>query len=146
MEIKLRKASIQDKPEIVRIASFLYIEMPNFVWNDDNFVSKQIGRESYYVAELQGKIVGIISLRQRRNKMYIETLAVDEKYRQQGVSSSLLEFAKKYTKENGLNILFACSFFEYNAVDFYLKQGFVMLPVKGKYSGHQYHCFEMKID
>jgi GNAT superfamily N-acetyltransferase len=40
--------------------------------------------------------------------MYIETIAVIEEYRLKGVGTKLLDFAKKFTLENGLNTLRVC--------------------------------------
>jgi len=77
--------------------------------------------------------------------MYIETLAVAEKYRLQGVGTLLVEFAKNYTREKGLTTLRACSFCEYKAESFYFNRGFSLLGKTGRYNNHKYHRFEIKL-
>ena len=146
MNIRIRQAELLDKESILKIADLLFLNtVPEFVWNTDEFVARQINNQAYFVAEADGEIAGIMSFRQRRNKMYIETLAVAEKYRQNGISIELISFAKKYAKEKGFDILFICSFFEYNAVDYYKNQGFNLLKRESEYNGHKYHCFDMKL-
>jgi N-acetylglutamate synthase-like GNAT family acetyltransferase len=143
---RLRKATIKDKKDILKIINFLYLEnIPDFVWGDESFIEKQIEKGEYFVAEIDNKIVGIISFKQRENRMYIETIAVLEEYRSQGIGSQLIEFAKRFTKENGLNILRVCSFCEYNAQEFYLNKGFSLFDKLGSYENHKYHRFEIKL-
>jgi len=143
MEIKIRKAELKDIEDILKIAGLLYLDIPKFVWNTKEFIERQINAGNYYVALSDDKIVGIIGLRQRKKKMYIETIAINKESRSRGISKILIEFAKKYTREKNLNILFACSFYEYNVKDFYLSQSFSLLKKPGKYNGHEYYCFEM---
>jgi N-acetylglutamate synthase-like GNAT family acetyltransferase len=143
--INLRKAEIADKKNILEIISFLHLDIPGFVWGDDKFIEKQIQSGEYFLAENDNNPIGIVSFKQRGAKMYIETLAVDEKYRSKGVGAKLINFAKNYTKEKGLNYLCACSFCEYKAEGFYLDQGFSLLDESGKYNNHKYQRFETKL-
>ncbi|MDD5145373.1 MAG: GNAT family N-acetyltransferase [Candidatus Pacebacteria bacterium] len=143
MEIK--KAEIGDKKEILDIVNLLYFNIPDFVWNDPNFVEKQIKNGQYFLAEIGGKTVGIISFRMRNKKMFIETLAVALDHQMEGVGAKLIEFAKEYAKENNSSALCACSFLEYKTVDFYLTQGFSLLEQRGIYNNHKYYRFEMQL-
>ena len=86
-----------------------------------------------------------MSLRKRTNKISIETLAVKKDFQHKGLGSQLIDFAKKFTKDNGFDTLHAYSFTEYNAVQFYLNRNFKMLENPGYYKGHKYDCFEIKI-
>jgi len=144
--MQLRKADFNDKQKILQLANLLYIEMPDFVWNTEVYIVRQIDRGEYFVAEEGGGIVGIISLRVRNGKMYIETLAVAPERQSDGLGTTLIEFAKHFAKEKGFGALCACAFFEYQNKDFYLKKGFSLLPWTGEYSGHQFHRFEIKLD
>ena len=143
--MNLRKAELKDKKDVLEISNLLYLDIPDFVWNTEEFVDRQIRNGEYFLAEIEGKIVGIISFRQRKNKMYIETLAITNDHQSEGVGRQLVEFAKKFTKEKGFGILRACSFYEYKTVDFYLKQGFSLLEKPGIYNNHKYYRFEMRI-
>lgn len=141
----IRKAEPKDKKDILEITNLLDFNIPDFVWNTDEFVDRQIKNGEYFLAETEEKTIGIISFRQRKNKLYIETLAIINGYQSNGVGTQLIEFAKKLTEEKGLNILCACSFYEYKIVDFYLKQGFSLLEKPGIYNNHKYYRFEMRM-
>ena len=143
--INLRKAEIGDKKSILEIINLLQLDIPGFVWREDGFIEKQIKNGEYFLAENDSKPVGIVSLKQRGDKMYIETLAVDEKYRSRGVGAKIIKFARDYAKEKGLSSLCACSFCEYKAEGFYLNQGFSLLDEFGEYNSHKYHRFETKL-
>lgn len=143
--INLRKAESNDKKDILEIINLLYLNMPEFVWGNDEFVEKQIKNGEYFLAEINDKVVGIISFRQREDRMYIETLAVIEEYRSQGIGTKLVQFAKNFTQENRLKVLRVCSFCEYNAQNFYLNRGFSLFPNLGEYRNHKYHRFEIRL-
>lgn len=144
-DIKLRRAELKDKKDILEIINLLYLDMPSFVWGENDFVEKQIKNGEYFVAEVDNRIVGIISFRQREDRMYIETIAVIEEYRSKGVGSKLLDFAKQFTLQNKLNTLRVCSFCEYKAEKFYLNRGFSLFKKLGKYGKHKFHRFEIKL-
>lgn len=143
--MNLRKAELKHKKDILEITNLLNLDIPNFIWNTEEFVGRQIRNGEFFLAEMEGKIVGIISFRRRKNKNYIETLAITNDHQSEGVGKQLIEFAKKFTKERGLNVLRTCSFYEYKTVDFYLKQGFSLLEKPGIYNNHKYYRFEMRI-
>jgi len=143
--MNLRRAELKDKEEVLEIARLLHLDIPDFVWDADEFVEKQIKKGEYFLVEKGKRIVGIISLRKRQNKMHIETIAVKNGSQAEGIGTKLINFAKEFTKKKGLNILRAYSFYEYQSVDFYLKRGFNLLPRPGKYRNHKYYRFEMKI-
>ncbi len=142
MEIK--KADLKDVAAIKKIADLLYVEMPDFVWNTEKFIRKQIENEEYYVAEENRKIIGIISLRERSKMLYIETLAVAKDIQSSGIGKKLVEFAKHFVMEKGLKILRTTSFYEYGVKDFYIKHGFRLLPESGEYGGHKFYRLEYK--
>jgi len=141
----IRKAESKDKENILEITNLLHFNVPNFIWNTDEFIDRQIKNGEYFLTETEEKTIGVISFRQRKNKMYIETLVTANDHQLDGVGTQLIRFAKKFTKEKGLNILCACSFYEYKTVDFYLKQGFSLLEKPGIYSGHKYYRFEISV-
>ncbi|MDO8530392.1 MAG: GNAT family N-acetyltransferase [bacterium] len=141
----LRQAELKDKQEIIEIVSNLHLNIPNFVWNESDFVEKQIQNKEYFVIEDAGKLVGAMSLRQRNNKVSVETLAVKKEFRGKGFGSEFIEFAKQFTKEKGFTTLHAYSFSDYNSADFYVKKGFAILGYFGYYKDHKYDCFELLI-
>ena len=145
MCIRLRQATSEDTQSIFAIVNLLYLDIPNFVWNTKEFVVKQIANGQYFIAEEEDQPIGAISFRQRGNKMYIETLAVAKENQSNGTGTAMIEFAKEFTKQHMLNTLCACSFYEYQAKDFYLKQGFSLLGTPGTYNGHNFYRFEMEL-
>jgi len=141
----LRPAELKDKNEVLGIVNGLSLDIPHFVWNNDEFIQKQIQNKEYFVIEDGGRLVGAMSLRQRSNKVTIETLVVAKEFQFKGFGSKFVEFAKQFTKDNGFTILHAYSFSEYHAADFYLKKGFRVLNCSGYYKNHRYDCFELKV-
>lgn len=143
--MNIRKANLKDIRPIKEIADLLYLEMPDFLWNTEGFIGKQIERGEYYVAEENGKAVGIMSLRDRNKILYIETLAVAKNSQSSGVGKKLIEFAKQFSKNNDFKILRTTSFYEYGVKDFYIRQGFRLLDESGEYGGHKFHRLEWAV-
>lgn len=141
----IREATLKDQERIRELTNLLYLEVPEFVWNTDEFIEKQITRGEYFIAEKEGTLAGIISFRVREGVMYIETLAVVKEFRSNNIGTELIEFAKEYTKQKGLNALRACAFYEYGNEGFYRKQGFLLLEKSGNYKGRKFHRFEMSV-
>ena len=141
----IRKAEEKDIKEILPIANKLHLDMPGFVWDNEDFIVRQIRNGEYFVLEDGGIIKGIISLRQLKGKIHIETLAIGHGFTSNGFGKELLAFAKRHAKEKGFALLQAYSFYEYNIKDFYLKHGFTLLEHRGSYQGHPYYCFEIKV-
>src|SRR3989344_5228708 len=141
----VRQAELKDAKEILEIVNSLYLDIPKFVWNDFDFVQNQINSKEYFVIENNGMLIGAMSLRQRTNKINIETLVVKKEFQRQGIGGALIEFAKQFTKEKGVTLLHAYSFPEYRIADFYKKKGFKMLDYTGYYKGRPYDCFELAV-
>jgi ribosomal protein S18 acetylase RimI-like enzyme len=59
----------------------------------------KLKRETIYVASINQKIVGTISLRRRHLSIELNTLAVDPAYQKQGIGAKLLQFAEKIIKK-----------------------------------------------
>ncbi len=141
----VKNATLSDFQNILDIARLLSIDIPNFVWSDKKYIEKQIKRGEYFLIQQDGAVAGIMSLRERNNKMHIETLAVKKEFQSKGLGTIFIEFAKLFSKEKGFKTLHAYSFYEYNMADFYVKKGFTMLEFSGDYNNHSYHCFEIKL-
>ena len=141
----IRKALPEDIEMIAKIAQALYLNIPDFVWTTEKFIINQIERGEYCLAEENGKIIGIVSLRERNGMLYIETLAVAKNIQSKGVGSRLVEFAKRFAKENNFKILRTTSFYEYGVKDFWIKQGFRLLDEPGEYGGHKFYRLEFEV-
>ncbi|MEK7658583.1 MAG: GNAT family N-acetyltransferase [Patescibacteria group bacterium] len=143
--MNIRKAELKDIKEILEITKQLHLNMADFVWDTENFITLQIERGDYFVLEDNEKIFGVISLKFRRNGMHIETLAIREGFTSNGYGTELINFAKQFSKDRGAGALRVYSFSEYNILDFYSKNGFKLMDYHGSYDGHKYHCLEMKL-
>ncbi len=141
----IRKALPEDIEMIAKIAQALYLNIPDFVWTTEKFIINQIERGEYYLAEENRKIIGITSLRERNGMLYIETLAVAKNIQSKGVGSGLVEFAKRFARENNFKILRTTSFYEYGVKDFWIKQGFRLLDEPGEYNGHKFYRLEFEV-
>src|SRR5688572_7845890 len=100
--MNLRKAELKDKHTIQEITNLLYLNMPDFVWNTVDFIEKQIQRGEYFVMSDNGTIAGVMSLRERKNGLHIETLVIRKEYQAKGFGSQFIEFAKNFAQERGI--------------------------------------------
>jgi len=130
---------------IVDIAKELHLDIPNFVWDQPEFIQKQIERGECFFLEDGGEPVGVIALRERKNGIHIESLVVKKSHTAKGYGTKLIEFAKEFAKDRGHKSLHAYTFREYNILDFYLKRGFTLQEYSGSYNGRPYYCLEMKV-
>jgi len=80
---------------------------------------KYLEEDTYIVAETDGKVVGILyyfikhsetPLHVTRDVLYIDTMAVDEKYRRRGIGTAMFDYVKKIAKEKN------CVSFELNVL------------------------------
>ncbi|TSC74983.1 MAG: peptidyl-prolyl isomerase [Parcubacteria group bacterium Gr01-1014_30] len=141
--VGIRKALQKDRKNILKIIGALRLDVPGFIWADEEFVKSQIKKGEYFVAEDRNQVVGVISLRKKAdNIMYIETLAVAEKFRGRGIGTKLVEFAKSAAKEQKVQALRAYAFYEYETGDFYKKLGFSLLKKRGVYSNRKFYRLE----
>ncbi len=141
----IRLANYSDIKAIKKIADLLFVEMPDFIWNTEDFIKKQVEKGEYYVYEDEDRIIGIISLRERNGMLYIETLAVSKDIQSKGIGSKLVDFAKKFALENGFKIMRTTSFYEYGVKDFWIKHGFRLLDEAGEYGGHKFYRFQFDL-
>lgn len=119
MDIQIRIANEKDYPKIEAImqqVQQLHIDLrPDIYRPVSAAITKEelaeaIERESFYVAEADDKVVGILSFLRRsvrgahqvpREVLFVDTMAVDAPYRAKGVGKAFLEFLKKIRLERG---------------------------------------------
>src|SRR3989344_2126169 len=97
----LRKATLGDVKTIQEITNLLHLNIPGFIWNDEEFIGKQIEKGEYFVMADNGMIAGVMSLRERKKGMHIETLVIKKEFQSKGFGSQFIDFAKKFTQEKG---------------------------------------------
>lgn len=83
-------------------------------------------------AKLNGKIVGGALIYQHSDAIYIDSLWVDEKYRHQGVGTTLLKKAEQDALEKGILKQVICTFHKPN-MQYYMKRGFELMATVPEY-------------
>lgn len=104
--------------EIMKQVQQLHIDLRPDVYKPVDVVlpyeefEKEIQEKTFVVAEYDGNVVGILSYmcrhveadkRVTRDTIFIDCLAVEEKYRGKGIGHRLLDFAKNIVQEKGFD-------------------------------------------
>lgn len=116
--MKIEVPKLEDLNEVEKIALQVHechvkwrpdiFEHTNSIMDEAEFL-KMIKNKEIFIAKIDEIIVGyvIISSKEKsikglkyRKELNIEAIGVDENYRNQGIGTNLLEFIKKYAKEN----------------------------------------------
>ena len=138
----IRKATADDINETAEIYKELHehhIQMrPDFYRSPDaDFYRSQLIEQldNVFVIEnggvIQGYAILYIDVRDdcihiARKRCYVDQFAVKKEFRRQGVGGKLMQFIRKYALENDCTAIELGVWYEnYDAVDFYGKNGFV---------------------
>ncbi len=121
MDILIRLAGTDDYPQIEAImqqVQSLHVNLRPDIYKvvctaiPEEELAKGIEQQSFYVAEADNKIVGILSFLHRsvrgahqvaREVLFVDTMAVDAPYRGKGVGKAFLAFLKKIKEERGFD-------------------------------------------
>ncbi|MHA1925823.1 MAG: GNAT family N-acetyltransferase [Candidatus Thorarchaeota archaeon] len=83
-------------------------------------------KETYFVAELNNSIIGVVGCRLMHGTCQLTHMAVDRLHRGKGIGTSLTQRAIEFTKDNGLfKIWLDTAPFMKEAITLYEKFGFV---------------------
>lgn len=116
-ELKITQPTMNEQPKINELTKQVHKLHVN--WNPDFFLDvdevipkerlkKLLETNSIYVAKINNKIVGyiIIDIKEKNNSLIryrklltIDTLCIDKDFRGQGIGTKMLEFAKRFGKE-----------------------------------------------
>ena len=140
MKIRFRKAVKEDFNRI----NELFIEMLRAIYEREDVKSYQDGDLDYYfaggedwicVAEIDGRIVGFLSIevhRERENYLYLDDFSVSKGHRGKGIGSTLMDEAEQYCRGIGFpSIYLHVEESNTNALRFYERRGFVLLKTDG---------------
>ena len=121
MNIQIRLARKNDYESVNRIMTQvqnIHVEWrPDIYKPNENLIpedvfEKIIENGTFYVAESEGVVVGILEIVFRhvespshvtRNFIFIDSMAIDEKYRGMGIGHQMFDFSKKLKKEKNLD-------------------------------------------
>ena len=113
MSVKIRMVTLQDTDEVEKIMQ--QVQALHVTWRpdiykpidrmiDEEYIQRHIDNETCYVATIDEKVVGVFEIQYRhiktpvhvtRDVIFIDTMAVDEKYRKQGIGTAFLEKVKE---------------------------------------------------
>lgn len=145
MSIEINKACFEDYEDIIKIVEQvqqLHVQLrPDLYQQYHDIITKSnfknmVEDECCFVAKDENQIVGVIIIQYRnddnpvkvkRHVIYIDTLVVDENYRNQGIGHQLLNYVKKLKKEKKMDsIELQVNAKNNRAYKMYQKYGFTM--------------------
>ena len=124
----MRLARPEDSKDILRIyeQSLSGLDDEGIEWYMS--LLKARTRDSIFlVALVDRKVVGFIQAYHNGNKGYVEALAVDPRYRNMGIGSTLLSEVERRLKKRGVKIVrLNVKYNNLKALAFYLKRGYIV--------------------
>ena len=101
MEINVRFYTDADAPFIAELEKECFSDP----WSQNAIIEAAEYGTVFFVAQLQGKIVGYLGMKPILDEGYISNVAVTSEIRGKGVGSALLERLTIYAKENGIKTI-----------------------------------------
>ena len=123
MDIQIRTAKLEDYNAVEAILK--QVHKLHVGWRPDVYKQQEtilpldefkqaIQEQAFFVAEGEGKVVGILGLMYRhvetpvhvtKDITFIDSMAVDEPYRKKGVGHAFFDFLKELKKEKGYDAI-----------------------------------------
>mgnify|MGYP003375268270 FL=1 len=123
MDIQIRTAKLEDYNAVEAIMK--QVHKLHVGWRPDVYKQQEtilpldefkqaIQEQAFFVAEGEGKVVGILGLMYRhvetpvhvtKDIIFIDSMAVDEPYRKKGVGHAFFDFLKELKKEKGYDAI-----------------------------------------
>lgn len=123
MDIHIRTAKVEDYNAVEAIMK--QVHKLHVGWRPDVYKQQEtilpldefkqaIQEQAFFVAEGEGKVVGILGLMYRhvetpvhvtKDIIFIDSMAVDESYRKKGVGHAFFDFLKELKKEKGYDAI-----------------------------------------
>ena len=161
----IRKAEISDLENIMKLYNSCVggmlkndIDQWDETYPNAEIISDDLKLGSYFVAELNGKIVGGVNIDQQQDPTYlninwkdnsnqflvVHRLGVQEENWGDGIGKALMMFCEELVKEQGLSSIRLDTYSgNPKAMGFYLRLGYNELgTIDLKPNKKKYHCFE----
>jgi GNAT superfamily N-acetyltransferase len=125
--VHIRKATPADLAAVQSAVSVLRIpDMPYCDWHTRREIRPAVAGGRYFIAEIDGKVAGAVSIdmHRRRHEVEIETLAIKKSFQGKGLGRRLVSFAESFGKRRGATRATVGSFFAYGVKKFYLGLGY----------------------
>lgn len=112
------------------VLSFIQIYFPNFILNNDPY-------EKFVCYIIDGNIVGVVSYSIIYERAELNYIAVDVKFRKQGIAGKLLNYVLNDLKDNMVeNLTLEVNSDNKEAINFYFKNGFEKKAIRKRYYGN----------
>lgn len=118
---KVRFAKKEDYEQVEKIMK--QVQQMHIDWRPDIYrecgtvlaremFEESVEKETFLVAEADGKVVGVLEFKHRhvetpvhvtRDVLFIDTMAVDEQHRGQGIGHEMFDFIKKLAQERSFD-------------------------------------------
>ena len=161
----IRKAEISDLENIMKMYNSCVggmlkngIDQWDESYPNTEIISDDLKLGSYFVAELNGKIVGGVNIDKQQDPTYlninwkdnsnqflvVHRLGVQEEHWGDGIGKALMMFSEELVKEHGLSSIRLDTYSgNPKAMEFYLRLGYNELgTIDLKPNKKKYHCFE----
>jgi ribosomal protein S18 acetylase RimI-like enzyme len=161
----IRKAKISDVKEIMLMyKSCVKGMIANDIdqWDDTypntEVITQDLEKQSYYIAEIEGEIIGGINIDRNQDKTYLEIdwkdksdsflvvhrLGVKEEFWKKKIGKKLMTFAENMVIEKGLKSIRLDTYSgNPKAMEFYRRLGYRELgSINLKPNKNEYYCFE----
>ena len=102
-------------------------DIPDFHWHLPASILSTIHAGRYAVAEWDGALAGVLALAVHDGELYIDVIAVEQRFQRRGVARSLVEFAERAAHTWGFQRLIVSTFRQYKVETVYERLGFEIL-------------------
>lgn len=108
MHINIKKASVEDKQEVLKLCRYFYNRWLPYAYHYFKNKWKRLYQQ-ILVATCEDKIIGYLAFRtpnsdkRFKTTLYVSDLYVLPKYRRKGIGSKLIESVESIKKEKGLD-------------------------------------------
>ncbi|MCJ7773086.1 MAG: GNAT family N-acetyltransferase [Desulfobacterales bacterium] len=126
----VEKASLHDFDQVKALNALLRIDVKDFYWDSDDYITSALKEERCYVVKDDGKVKGSLIIERRvsdgeydQDSLAIGIVTVTSGYQKKGFGTNLIEAAKAFAFREKKR-LYVESFYEYKKLDYYKKLGF----------------------
>lgn len=143
--LRILKAKEENLKDITILNRQFHIGLPNFYWDDESWIIKEIEKGNYFVLTENNVLIGALGIEKSEKEYSISTIAVKKDMHGKKLGKKLIDYAKGLAIKNNIPLLTVESFCEYKLEGFYTKCGFTLEKKLGKYKSHNYYKFYMKL-
>ena len=136
LEANVRRAGVEDAARISRLLLEAFgairerysVEGFADVTPNEQKVASRFEEGALWVAEVDGKIVGSVSLKPEPEGLYVRSMAVLPEFQGRGIGHKLLDALHEYAVATGVNRIFLYTLpFQLGARELYEKHGYTWL-------------------